>query len=201
MAHDSNTQTACWLDADFLASKHDAGLAYDDYVATGKPDQQASWKKIHDQVTLTDAQRELVAGFTRRMPVLVLSGVWCGDCVAQCPMLARIAEAAPERVDLRFLDRDEHCDLAERVKINTGLRVPTVIFMAEDFEFCGISGDRSLTRYRAVAEKQLGAACPLPGAPVPAAELNATLQDWVDECERIQLMLRLSPRLREKHGD
>jgi hypothetical protein len=31
--------------------------------------------------------------------------------------------------------------------------------------------------------------------------MAATLQDWVDEVERIQLMLRVSPRLRQKYGD
>jgi len=36
-----------------------------------------------------------------------------------------------------------------------------------------------------------------------AVSLNAkqTLQDWLDEVERIQLMLRLSTRLRQKYGD
>jgi len=198
---DATTQTPCWLDADFLKTKFDAALPYDDYVATGKPDQQESWKKIHDQVKLTDAERELVGGFTRSINVLVTSGVWCGDCVAQCPMLDRIAESNPDSITVRFVDRDEHSDLAERIRINTGLRVPTAIFMAEDFEFCSLLGDRTLTRYRAIAEKQLGAACPLPGAPVPTAELAATLHDWVNEFERVHLMLRLSPRLREKHGD
>ena len=198
---DTATQTPCWLDADFLKTKFDAALPYADYVATGKADQQESWKKIHDQVTLTDAERGLVGGFTRSMNILVSSGIWCGDCVAQCPMLDRIAEANPDRITVRFLDRDEHSDLAERIKINAGLRVPTAIFMAEDFEFVSMLGDRTLTRYRAVAEKQLGAACPLPGAPVPAAELAATLHDWVNEFERVHLMLRLSPRLRDKHGD
>jgi hypothetical protein len=34
-----------------------------------------------------------------------------------------------------------------------------------------------------------------------AEETAATLQDWLDEFERVQLMLRLSTRLRQKHGD
>jgi hypothetical protein len=48
---------------------------------------------------------------------------------------------------------------------------------------------------------KLGPACPLPGAPLPDDELAATLQDWLNEFERIELLLRLSPRLRRKHGD
>jgi hypothetical protein len=85
--------------------------------------------------------------------------------------------------------------------INAGRRVPTVIFMAEDFEPVAVLGDRTLTRYRAVAARQLGPSCPLPGAAVPADELHATLQEWLDEVERVHLLLRLSARLRQKHGD
>ena len=29
----------------------------------------------------------------------------------------------------------------------------------------------------------------------------AVLQEWLNEFERVQWMLRLSPRLRQKHGD
>ena len=47
----------------------------------------------------------------------------------------------------------------------------------------------------------MGAACQLPGAEVAGDELAATLQDWLDEFERVQLLLRGSPRLRQKHGD
>ena len=188
------------LDAAFLRSKFDVGLAWSDYLATD-PAKAAAWMKIYDQATLNDAQRKLVAGFLRRMPVLVSSGIWCGDCVQQCPLLQRIAEANPRLIDLRFVDRDEHKDLSERIMINGGLRVPTVIFMSEDFEFVSLRGDRTLTRYRAVAARQLGPSCPLPGAPVPQDELDATLQEWLNEFERVQLLLRLSARLRERHGD
>jgi hypothetical protein len=34
-----------------------------------------------------------------------------------------------------------------------------------------------------------------------ADELAATMQDWMGELERMQLMLRLSPRLRATHVD
>jgi hypothetical protein len=196
-----------FLDAAFLRSKFDAGLSWADYLATD-PEKSLPWIKIYEQAKLTEAQRRLIAGFTRRMPVLVSSGIWCGDCVQQCPLLQRIAEApgggsASRRsmIELRFLDRDEHKDLSERIMINGGMRVPTVIFMSEDYEFVSLLGDRTLTRYRAVAARQLGPSCPLPGAPIPQDEMDATLAEWLNEFERVQLLLRLSARLREKHGD
>jgi hypothetical protein len=188
------------LDAAFLERKHRAGLEYNAYLATN-PEKATRWREIQPKIALTPPQRQLLAGFTREMKVLCVSGIWCGDCVAQGPMLDAIAAANPRTIDLKWLDRDEHIDLSNLVKINAGLRVPTVIFMAEDFEPVSIFGDRTLTRYRALAAKQLGPSCPLPGAPIPQDELNATLQEWINEFERVQLLLRLSTRLREKHGD
>jgi thiol-disulfide isomerase/thioredoxin len=183
-----------------LREKFERALAYPAYAATATPNQRPGWDAAYTRVGLTASQRELLSGFTRAMPVLVLSGTWCGDCVAQCPMLARAAEAS-EKIALRFLDRDEHRDLAERVLICGGQRVPTAIFVNEDFEFVALLGDRTLSRYRAIAAAKLGASCPLPGAEVPPDEIAATLQDWVNELERVQLLLRLSPKLRARHGD
>ncbi len=189
------------LSAGFLKEHFDGALPYDAYAATGNPHQQASWKAVYDRAHLTEPQRAMVASWTRTMPVLVTSGVWCGDCVHQCPLMARIAEANPDHVRLRFVDRDAHKALAERIMICAGLRVPTAIFMAEDFEFMSLLGDRTLSRYRAVAARQLGAACPVPGAPIESDEMAATLQEWLNEFERVQLMLRVSARLRQRHGD
>jgi hypothetical protein len=54
---------------------------------------------------------------------------------------------------------------------------------------------------RAKAAKSLGASCPLPGAGVDADEAAATLADWVREFELAHLVVRLSPKLRERHND
>lgn len=189
------------MDATYLKAKYDAGLTYDDYLATGTAEQRDNWQRIYNQVALTADQRQLIQSFTRSINVVVLSGIWCGDCVQQGPLIARIAEAAAEKIQLRWLDRDAHDDLASSVSINGGLRVPVVLFLAEDHELVGWFGDRTLHRYRALAARQLGPACPLPGAAVDGDELAATLQDFVDQFERVHLLLRLSTRLRERHGD
>ena len=189
------------LTPEFVRSKHTQGLDYRAYVATGSPDHQANWERAHSRVRLSPEQEQLIASFTRQVHVLVTSGVWCGDCAVQVPMLDHIQRANPAKVSLRMLDRDKHKDLAEQIRICGGLRVPTAVFLNEDFEFLAVLGDGTLSRYRAKAEKQLGAACMLPGADVPTDEAQATLQDWIDQFERAHLIARLSPRLRERHGD
>ena len=187
------------MDAAYLKRKHQAGLAWDEYLSAD-PEHASGWREVHDLAALTDAQGRLIAGFPLDMKVLCLSGIWCGDCRQQGPLIQRIAEASP-RIDLRWLERDDHDDLAGRVAINAGRRVPVVIFMAEDYELVSVYGDRGVTRYRALAAQQLGEASPPLGAPAPEDPQAATLADWLDEFERVQLLLRLSTRLRKAHGD
>lgn len=189
------------MQPDYFSKKFAAALPYDRYVHTGTDEHRRRWQQVYDAAQITAAQKSLVAGFVRQMNVLIISGIWCGDCVQQCPLIARIAEANSARISLRILDRDEHRDLAEAFRVNAGDRVPVALLLAEDFEFCAAFGDRTINRCRALAQRQLGAACPTGIVGPDKEELNATLADWLAEIERVQLMLRLSPRLREKYGD
>lgn len=183
----------------FLRGKFEEGLPYDRYVTSGRPDQAAAWDRQHAKVTLKEDQLNLLASFQRRLCVLVTSGLWCGDCSAQVPMLDHIARASP-MIELRILDRDAHLNLSEHVMICGGLRVPTVLFLNEDFEFLSLMGDKVLSRMRTRA-KSLGVFCSLPGADIGLDEGARTLADWVQAFEFAHLIARLSPKLRERHGD
>jgi len=177
----------------------DSALTYDDFLAVcGSDDHRSRWADAWARFELTDAQKSLLAGFTREMNLLCLAGAWCGDCVNQCPILEHFARACP-RINLRFVDRDEGAALAAELKICGGNRVPVVLFLAEDFAECGRYGDRTLSKYRQMAAELSGAACPTGIAGTSPMEQVA--QEWLNEIERIQLMLRVSPRLRERHGD
>lgn len=189
------------MDAAMLKQKHDVGLDWPDYLKSMTDDQRVAWQKVYDQVALTEAQRQMLGSCVREMNVIALSGAWCGDCVRQGPMFQKIAEASNGKIRLRWCDRDEHLDLSEQVKVCGGMRVPVVVFAAEDYELVGWYGDKPLAKYRLLMQQMQGAGCPLPGAPIAGQELAAELADWCDEFERVQLLLRLSGRLRKKHGD
>ncbi|MEM9295305.1 MAG: thioredoxin family protein [Planctomycetota bacterium] len=188
-------------DPAYLEAKFGAGLAYDDYLATATEDQRAGWRAIGEKIRLREDQTALLGGFVRDIHVLMVSGAWCGDCVRQGPMIETIANASQGRIKVAWFDRDEHPDLQRQVAVNGGHRVPVAIFAAEDFQQVGWFGDKGLIRYRVMAEQALGANCPLPGAPVPQDEIDAEVADWIDQFERVHLILRLSARLRQKHND
>jgi thiol-disulfide isomerase/thioredoxin len=189
------------MESSILSTKFAAGLDYDAYVHSGTEEQTRRWQQVYDVAKLTAAQTQLIMSFTRQMNVLVVTGIWCGDCVQQLPFLQRIAEPNLEKIAIKYVDRDVHKDLSSQLRINGGDRVPVVLFLSEDFELCATLGDRTLSRYRAIAQRSLGAACETGLLIPPSDEMSATLQDWLNEFERIQLLLRLSPRLRKRHND
>lgn len=189
------------LTPELLRAKFEAGLPYDQYVASGKPADRQAWSDFAAGLSLTGDQRCLLAGFTRRLHVVAISGTWCGDCVKQLPFLNLIERERPDLIQTRYLDRDVHMDWAETLPICGATRVPVVIFANEDFDFLALEGDRSLSRYRALAARQLGASCEIPTARTGDGEVSLTQADWVGYVERVQLMCRLSTKLRERHGD
>ena len=132
--------------------------------------------------------------------VVVVAGTWCGDCIQQCPVFEAFARVTP-RLQIRYFDRDDQSALADCLSVCGGRRVPSVAFLAEDGALCGRYGDRTLAKYRDAAMSLSGAACPTGLVPQESTLQHAVIQEWLDQFERVQLMLRLSPRLRQIHGD
>jgi hypothetical protein len=164
------------------------------------PAQRSRWDAMHPRLAPTAAQAALLGGFSRRMPALCLAGAWCGDCINQCPAFDHFARAS-SAIDLRFLDRDARADVGDALAINGGRRVPVVVFLSEDWYEVARYGERTLSTYRRLAAEQLGAACPTGLVAPDAGATAAVVAEWLAEFERAQLILRLSPRLRQKHGD
>lgn len=185
---------------DFL-QKWPSGLGYTEFLDKyATPEQRRRWDDFHATITLTAAQKELLASFRRDMLIVVVAGAWCGDCIQQCPIFDHFARETP-RLQFRYFDRDDNPELADELSICGGRRVPSIVYLAEDGAQCGRSGDRTLSKYRDMSSSLEGAFCPT-GLVAPGQSLTASVtQDWLDDIERIQLMLRTSARLRQKHGD
>jgi hypothetical protein len=179
----------------------ETGLPYRDFLEKyGSEEHIRRWDAVHAEVQLSDAQRQLLGGFVREMKVLVVAGAWCGDCVNQCPIFDHFA-AANDLICIRYFDRDDSSELARALGTCGAPRVPSVLFLSEDNFVCGRYGDRTLSKYRAMAQSQFGATCPSGIVPEEGSLMQQVVQDWLDEFERIQLMLRTSGRLRQLHND
>ena len=170
-------------------------LPYDGFLAKyGTADHKARWDRAREATVLTDDQKALLGTFVRTTNVLVLAGTWCGDCVANCPIFERFTEVAPKLI-VRYLDRDEHADVQKELQINGGNRVPVAVFFSEDGSEVARYGERTLASYRRLVKNLV------PPRPEWDDSPAAVVADWLREFERVQWILRLSPRLRRLHQD
>ena len=174
-------------------------LPYADFLAAhGTPADRDRWDRSRAVVRLTAEQTALLKSFTRTTNVLLLAGAWCGDCADNCPIFEAFAAAAP-LLKVKYLDRDAHPDAQRELQINGGNRVPVAVFFSEDGQEVARYGERTLTAYRKMAGQLGGEAC---GTGIAGGDhLAGVAADWLREVERVQYVLRLSPRLRRVHGD
>jgi thiol-disulfide isomerase/thioredoxin len=188
---------------EFWRSAFDSALPYAMYLDHSPKEKARRWLEMAPRIpALTEDQKARLRAHRRILNLLLVTGIWCGDCVRQGPMISRIAEAVGEEARLRVIDRDANPELRDEVRILGAMRVPVVVFLSEDFFEVGRFGDRMLAKYRAKAAAEVGPACPVPYATPQEGELLAAEQaEWVDIFERMLLMLRLAPPLRERHRD
>jgi len=188
------------LRSEFFKKYFEAGAKYDEYVASGSESEQSKWRGYEELVALSDSNKSIVENFKREMNIIVMSGIWCGDCVRQGPIFKAI-EDANSLMRFRFIDNKQNPELKDELRLNGAEKVPVVVALSEDFFEVARFGDRHLSVYRKKAETELGAACDAGIIPPSAESMETEISEWVQFFERLQIMLRLAPALRKRHGD
>lgn len=185
----------------FWRSCFETALEYEQYLSQSPSYQADRWHETAGRIPpLSEEQRQRLEGFHRILNVLMVSGVWCGDCVQQGSIVKQIVDACDDEVQLRVMDRDSDIELRDELRILGAQRVPVVVFLSEDFFEVGRFGDRALATYRKMAASVRPSNDPA-GQPAPRDEWASEISEWLDVFERMLLMTRLSPLLRNRHGD
>ncbi len=99
-------------------------------------------KRLDKTARLTEASLASLAKIERGMIWLVITEGWCGDAAQIVPVLQKLANER-EKVELRFVLRDENLDLMDAFLTNGGRSIPKVVFVdAETLEVQGDWGPR-----------------------------------------------------------
>jgi len=86
--------------------------------------------------------REAIRSVKRPMIWLVITEAWCGDAAQNIPVIEKVA-AESERIETRYVLRDEHPELMDRYLTNGARAVPKLIALdAKTFEILGSWGSR-----------------------------------------------------------
>src|SRR5438874_6564134 len=142
-------------------ARFETGLTYERY--------KEQMTRNRDRVEANEARVELDAAdlavfrsLNGPLHVLVLAEDWCGDVVANLPVLAVLARESGT-LDIRIFLRDQNPDLMQRY-LNQGKyeSIPVFAFFDEKFNELGVFTERpaSVTERRAEQRKQIHAEHP-----------------------------------------
>ncbi len=143
-----------------------SGMTYDQWKAsmTRNRDRVEANER---RVELSPEDRAAFERLPRPLNVMVLAADWCGDVVANLPVLARVAQETG-KLELRIFERDAHPDLMDQY-LNQGQfrSIPVCAFFDDAFREVGVFIERpaSVTELRARKLAEVFAAHPEFGSP------------------------------------
>src|SRR5256884_878005 len=141
------------------------GMTYDDFKAqmTGNRERVEENER---RVDISPNDLAAFRGLPKPIHTLVLAEDWCGDVIANLPVLARLAQESG-KLDVRVFLRDQNDDIMQGY-LNQGQfkSIPVFVFFDEDFKELGhwIERPASVTDLHARRRAEIYAAHPEFGA-------------------------------------
>ena len=147
-------------------ARWDKGITYEAFKAAMTRNQER-FAENESRVALDPETVRTFKSQPKPLRILALAEDWCGDVVANLPILGRLAKEVPT-LDVRIFLRDQNLDLMERW-LNQGKyqSIPVFVFFDENFRELGhwIERPASVTERRAAERKKIFAAHPEFGSP------------------------------------
>ena len=147
-------------------ARFDQGLTYEAF----KDQMTRNRDRLEENEQRFALSKEDLAAFRalpRAVKVVVLAEDWCGDVIANLPVLGRLAKDSG-KLDVRIFLRDQNDDIMQRY-LNKGQfkSIPVFVFFDGDFRELGhwIERPASVTEVRAKRRKDIFAAHPEFGSP------------------------------------
>lgn len=138
------------------------------------------WDKI---AKLTEASIDQMQSISNPETWLVLTEGWCGDAAHALPILHKLSEAS-DKVEVKYILRDEHPELMDQFLTNGGRSIPKVIRLdANTNEVLTTWGPRPSAIQSRIMENKNSS------NPIPYQELSLETQKWYakDKGKTIQL--------------
>lgn len=149
-----------------IRERFEQGLTYEGYKAAMSRNRDRM-EESERKVVLSAETVSFFKSLRAPLNVLVLAEDWCGDVIANLPVLGRLA-AATGTLKVRVLYRDENPDLRDRW-LNQGKyqSIPVFVFFDQEFRELGhwIERPASVTELRATKRRELFASDPAFGSP------------------------------------
>jgi hypothetical protein len=129
-------------------------MSGEEYIEQMTLNQELFAGRVEDTV-ISDAEREAFAGEGGELFLLAITEDFCGDSAQFLPPLIRLAREV-EGVEVRFLLRDGHRELAEHYRRRDGYQaIPVIIALDADGNERGFLIERPQRVYDAMAQETI----------------------------------------------
>jgi hypothetical protein len=164
----------------------DAGMTYDAYKAQMTRNREQVEQNEQD-LQLKPEDVQAFRDLPRPVNVLALAEDWCGDVVANLPVLGKLAAESNGKLNVRILLRDQEPGskvMDEHLNKGQYKSIPTVVFLDGEFNEVGVWIERPASVTKAREEKRLAQYAQHPewGDPSkPIAELPEEIRTQVQQ--------------------
>jgi len=164
----------------------DAGMTYDAYKAQMTRNQE-QFEQNEKDLQLSTEEVAAFKGLPQPLNVLALAEDWCGDVVANLPILGRLEKEAGGKLNVRVLLRDQQPGekvMDEHLNKGQYKSIPTLIFLDGNYKEVGTWIERpdSVTKVREEKRQAQYKAHPDWGDPSkPIAELPEEVRTQVQQ--------------------
>ena len=147
--------------------RFETGLTYDQFKAQMTQNRER-FEANERNVPLTPDDLAAFRRLPRPLNVLAIGEDWCGDVIANLPILGRIAAESGGKLNLRVFLRDQNPDIMDQYLLRGEFKaIPVFVFFDDDFNELGrfIERPDSVTQLRAQKRSEMFAQHPEFGSP------------------------------------
>ncbi len=130
------------------------GITFADFLEKARA-RRDEWRAHYNDATVSPALITRMRALPDRRHLLVVAEDWCSDSVNTVPYIARLIDGAPERLDMRVVNREAGKAVMEAHKTPDGrTATPTIVVLRESWQVIGAWTERPSATQAWFLEKQ-----------------------------------------------
>lgn len=104
-------------------------------------------RRLNKTINLQPEFLELIEAIEKPQVWYLITETWCGDSAQNLPVIAKIAAASNEKIDLRIILRDENPEWIDKYRTNGGKSIPKLVSFDQEGEELFSWGPRPLSAH------------------------------------------------------
>jgi len=130
------------------------GITFADFLEKARA-RRDEWRTHYNDATVSAALITRMRALPAKRHLLVVAEDWCSDSVNTVPYIARLIDGAPERLDMRVVNREVGKAVMEAHKTPDGrTATPTIVILSDDWHAIGALTERPSETQAWFLEKQ-----------------------------------------------